>query len=139
MGSKWGMETLVSRYIPATLTARYQLHCYNFSINWGETGVTLLIHATIFVFHISYLIPSLVFLLVSPFLPIDSALLLLPTKMSAWRNSSNIHNSILRSAETGQYGVIAAIAYNIEQILGLVQAACVAPITTHHPIFPMGC
>lgn len=88
--------------------------------------MTLLIHATIFVFHISYLITSLFFLLVSPFLPIDSALLLLPTKMSAWRNSSNIHNSILRSAETGQYGVIAAIAYNIEQILGLVQAACVA-------------
>ena len=45
--------------------------------------------------------------------------------MSAWQNS-NTHNSILRRAEAGQYGVIAAIAYNIEQILGLVQAACVA-------------
>ncbi|KAI9926576.1 hypothetical protein ASPWEDRAFT_118996 [Aspergillus wentii DTO 134E9] len=39
-----------------------------------------------------------------------------------WRDS-NIHNRILRDAEAGKYGVIAAIAYNIEQILGLVQAA----------------
>ena len=45
--------------------------------------------------------------------------------MPDWRDS-NTHNSILRNAEVGQYGVIAAIAYNIEQILGLVQAACVA-------------
>ncbi|KAK9427548.1 ketose-bisphosphate aldolase [Lipomyces doorenjongii] len=30
---------------------------------------------------------------------------------------------ILKAAEEGRYGVIAAIAYNIEQILGLVRAA----------------
>lgn len=45
--------------------------------------------------------------------------------MPTWRDT-NVHNSILRDAEAGQYGVIAAIAYNIEQILGLVRAACVA-------------
>jgi fructose-bisphosphate aldolase class II len=39
-----------------------------------------------------------------------------------WQES-NRHISILRAAETGKYGVIAAIAYNIEQILGLVRAA----------------
>ncbi|CAG8217108.1 unnamed protein product [Penicillium salamii] len=40
----------------------------------------------------------------------------------SWKQS-NTHLSILRDAEAGKYGVIAAIAYNIEHILGLVQAA----------------
>lgn len=40
----------------------------------------------------------------------------------SWKDS-NPHKRILRDAEAGGYGVIAAIAYNIEQILGLVQAA----------------
>lgn len=40
----------------------------------------------------------------------------------SWRDS-NKHLSILRQAEEGGYGVIAAIAYNIEQIIGLVKAA----------------
>ncbi|KAJ5698411.1 fructose-bisphosphate aldolase [Penicillium macrosclerotiorum] len=40
----------------------------------------------------------------------------------AWKDS-NCHIRILREARIGQYGVIAAIAYNIEQVLGLVQAA----------------
>lgn len=40
----------------------------------------------------------------------------------SWKDS-NKHLSILRSAAAGQYGVIAAIAYNIEQVLGLVRAA----------------
>ncbi|EMR70677.1 putative fructose-bisphosphate aldolase protein [Eutypa lata UCREL1] len=39
-----------------------------------------------------------------------------------WRET-NRHLQILEAAEKGQYGVIAAIAYNIEQILGLVRAA----------------
>lgn len=30
---------------------------------------------------------------------------------------------ILKAAEEGRYGVVAAIAYNLEQILGLVRAA----------------
>lgn len=42
-------------------------------------------------------------------------------KMS-WKDS-NCHKRILREAEAGRYGVIAAIAYNIEQVLGLVRAA----------------
>ena len=42
-------------------------------------------------------------------------------KMS-WK-ASNRHLQILKAAEEGEYGVIAAIAYNIEQILGLVAAA----------------
>lgn len=37
--------------------------------------------------------------------------------------TSNRHNRILQRAEEGRYGVIAAIAYNIEQIFGLVEAA----------------
>ncbi|KAK4934818.1 hypothetical protein LTR10_024011 [Elasticomyces elasticus] len=41
---------------------------------------------------------------------------------SRWREE-NRHLQILRAAEQGRYGVIAAIAYNIEQILGLVEAA----------------
>lgn len=40
----------------------------------------------------------------------------------SWR-SSNKHLAILKQAEDGGYGVIAAIAYNIEHILGLVRAA----------------
>lgn len=40
----------------------------------------------------------------------------------SWKDS-NQHLSILRNAAAGQYGVIAAIAYNIEQVLGLVRAA----------------
>ncbi|KAJ5525338.1 fructose-bisphosphate aldolase [Penicillium frequentans] len=40
----------------------------------------------------------------------------------SWKDS-NKHLSILRNAAAGQYGVIAAIAYNIEQVLGLVCAA----------------
>lgn len=39
-----------------------------------------------------------------------------------WR-STNRTNSILSKAEAGQYGIIAAIAYNLEQIYGLIQAA----------------
>lgn len=44
-------------------------------------------------------------------------------KMSTDWKATNRHLQILRGAEKGQYGVIAAIAYNIEQILGLVRAA----------------
>lgn len=40
----------------------------------------------------------------------------------SWKES-NCHTTILRNAEAGKYGVIAAIAYNIEQVLGLVRAA----------------
>lgn len=40
----------------------------------------------------------------------------------SWKES-NCHKRILRDAEAGGYGVIAAIAYNIEQVLGLVKAA----------------
>ena len=39
-----------------------------------------------------------------------------------WK-AANRHLQILKAAEEGQYGVLAAIAYNIEQILGLVRAA----------------
>ncbi|KAJ3545314.1 hypothetical protein NM208_g2571 [Fusarium decemcellulare] len=39
-----------------------------------------------------------------------------------WK-ATNRHLQILNAAEEGQYGVLAAIAYNIEQILGLVRAA----------------
>ncbi|KAF5026969.1 hypothetical protein F66182_999 [Fusarium sp. NRRL 66182] len=39
-----------------------------------------------------------------------------------WK-ATNRHLQILRAAEEGEYGVLAAIAYNIEQILGLVRAA----------------
>ena len=45
-----------------------------------------------------------------------------PEVPHSWR-ASNRHIRILHAAEKGGYGVIAAIAYNIEQILGLVQAA----------------
>ncbi|OGM51032.1 fructose-bisphosphate aldolase [Aspergillus bombycis] len=40
----------------------------------------------------------------------------------SWKES-NCHTRILRDAEAGRYGIIAAIAYNIEQVLGLVRAA----------------
>ncbi|KAL1858428.1 hypothetical protein Plec18170_002626 [Paecilomyces lecythidis] len=40
----------------------------------------------------------------------------------SWKDR-NCHKRILRDAEAGRYGVIAAIAYNIEHILGLVKAA----------------
>lgn len=40
----------------------------------------------------------------------------------SWKDT-NRHKCLLRDAETGRYGIIAAIAYNIEQILGLVRAA----------------
>lgn len=40
----------------------------------------------------------------------------------SWREK-NKHLNILKDAETKSYGVIAAIAYNIEQILGFVHAA----------------
>src|ERR1700712_2783090 len=39
-----------------------------------------------------------------------------------WK-ASNKTIQILKAAEEGRYGVIAAIAYNLEQILGLVRAA----------------
>ncbi|KAK5941068.1 hypothetical protein PMZ80_006345 [Knufia obscura] len=41
---------------------------------------------------------------------------------TSWRDT-NKHLAILRQASEDGYGVIAAIAYNIEQILGLVSAA----------------
>ena len=41
---------------------------------------------------------------------------------TSWKDD-NRHVAILRNAEAGRYGVIAAIAYNIEQVLGLVRAA----------------
>ncbi|KAL4891987.1 fructose-bisphosphate aldolase [Aspergillus ambiguus] len=40
----------------------------------------------------------------------------------SWKDS-NCHVRILRDAEAGGYGVIAVIAYNIEQVLGFVKAA----------------
>ncbi|KAJ5815080.1 fructose-bisphosphate aldolase [Penicillium riverlandense] len=40
----------------------------------------------------------------------------------SWKDS-NCHKRILGEAQAGRYGVIAAIAYNIEQVLGLVRAA----------------
>ncbi|KAJ6095932.1 fructose-bisphosphate aldolase [Penicillium sp. IBT 16267x] len=43
--------------------------------------------------------------------------------MEDFRDIQHQHLSILRNAAAGQYGVIAAIAYNIEQVLGLVRAA----------------
>ncbi|KAH6950920.1 hypothetical protein HG530_011622 [Fusarium avenaceum] len=39
-----------------------------------------------------------------------------------WK-ATNRHLQILQAAEEGEYGVLAAIAYNTEQILGLVRAA----------------
>jgi fructose-bisphosphate aldolase, class II len=45
-----------------------------------------------------------------------------PSQRPAWRDN-NKHLNILKKAEAEGYGVIAAIAYNIEQILGFVRAA----------------
>ncbi|KAL5339455.1 ketose-bisphosphate aldolase [Aspergillus crustosus] len=45
--------------------------------------------------------------------------------MADWK-ATNTHLRILRDAEAGQYGVIAAIAYNIEQVHGLIKAATIA-------------
>ncbi|KAB2575466.1 putative fructose-bisphosphate aldolase [Lasiodiplodia theobromae] len=42
--------------------------------------------------------------------------------MASWKDT-NPHLQILRAAEAGRYGVLAAIAYNVEQILGLIRAA----------------
>lgn len=39
-----------------------------------------------------------------------------------WK-ATNRHIQILQDAEEGRYGVLAAIAYNIEQVVGLVKAA----------------
>lgn len=44
------------------------------------------------------------------------------SQTSDWK-AANRHLQILKAAEEGHYGVLAAIAYNIEQILGLVHAA----------------
>jgi fructose-bisphosphate aldolase class II len=55
--------------------------------------------------------------------------------MTSWRET-NRHIRILRNAEAGKYGVIAAIAYNIEQILGLVRAAEVAKSPLIIQFFP---
>ena len=49
---------------------------------------------------------------------------------------SNCHKRILRDAEAGRYGVLAAIAYNIEQVLGSSYRESL--ITTHHPIISLG-
>lgn len=48
----------------------------------------------------------------------------------------NLTAQILLKAEQGKYGVIAAIAYNIEQILGLVQAAELAKSPLIIQFFP---
>lgn len=42
--------------------------------------------------------------------------------MTDWKET-NTHISILRNAEAGRYGVIAVIAYNIEQVHGFIKAA----------------
>lgn len=52
-----------------------------------------------------------------------------------WKEK-NRHLQILNAAEKGQYGVIAAIAYNIEQILGFVKAAEVAKSPIIIQFFP---
>ena len=44
------------------------------------------------------------------------------SSVTNWK-ATNRHLQILRAAEKGGYGILAAIAYNIEQILGLVHAA----------------
>ena len=43
--------------------------------------------------------------------------------MANLKDGGNRTNRILKAAEDGRYGVIAAIAYNIEQLYGLVKAA----------------
>ncbi|KAF4619047.1 hypothetical protein G7Y89_g14801 [Cudoniella acicularis] len=52
-----------------------------------------------------------------------------------WKDS-NRHLQILRAAEKGKYGVLAAIAYNIEQILGMVKAAKIAKSPIIIQFFP---
>ncbi|KAH8672751.1 tagatose 1,6-diphosphate aldolase [Tricladium varicosporioides] len=54
---------------------------------------------------------------------------------SDWKEK-NRHLQILKAAEKGQYGVVAAIAYNIEQILGFVKAAEVAKSPMIIQFFP---
>ncbi|VUC34883.1 unnamed protein product [Clonostachys rosea] len=46
----------------------------------------------------------------------------MPSPSNDWK-ANNRHLQILQAAENGGYGVIAAIAYNMEQILGFVRAA----------------
>ncbi|KAL2797737.1 ketose-bisphosphate aldolase [Aspergillus insuetus] len=45
--------------------------------------------------------------------------------MADWKET-NTHIRILRDAEAGGYGVVAVIAYNIEQVYGFIEAAKVA-------------
>ncbi|KAL3464954.1 ketose-bisphosphate aldolase [Aspergillus heterothallicus] len=45
--------------------------------------------------------------------------------MADWKET-NTHLRILRDAEAGRYGVVAVIAYNIEQVYGFIEAAKVA-------------
>ncbi|KAL4922303.1 ketose-bisphosphate aldolase [Aspergillus aurantiobrunneus] len=45
--------------------------------------------------------------------------------MPDWKET-NAYLSILRNAEAGQYGVLAVIAYNIEQVHGFIKAATAA-------------
>ncbi|KAI0098990.1 ketose-bisphosphate aldolase [Hypoxylon sp. NC0597] len=52
-----------------------------------------------------------------------------------WKEK-NKSNRVLRAAEQGHYGVIAAIAYNIEHILGFVKAAEVAKSPIIIQFFP---
>ncbi|OTA90671.1 hypothetical protein M434DRAFT_365945 [Hypoxylon sp. CO27-5] len=52
-----------------------------------------------------------------------------------WKEK-NKSNRMLRVAEQGHYGVIAAIAYNIEHILGFVKAAEVAESPIIIQFFP---
>jgi fructose-bisphosphate aldolase class II len=47
---------------------------------------------------------------------------MMASQTNDWR-AKNRHLQILNAAEKGQYGVIAAIAYNLEQVFGLVRAA----------------
>lgn len=48
----------------------------------------------------------------------------------------NKSNRVLRAAEEGRYGVIAAVAYNIEHILGFIKAAEVAKSPIIIQFFP---
>lgn len=47
------------------------------------------------------------------------------TASTDWK-AKNRHLQIIEAAEKGKYGVLAAIAYNVEQITGMVQAAQLA-------------
>jgi fructose-bisphosphate aldolase, class II len=57
-----------------------------------------------------------------PYRPQQASMINRTTRSSSWRDN-NTHLNILKGAEQNGYGVIAAIAYNIEQILGFVKAA----------------